>query len=73
MHSTDEEELLTAKPRYVEFNDEVDMKNPQFRIGIKFRSFKEFKEAVKNYGIKNRYVMNFKPNDTKKKNKYEIK
>ncbi|XP_039115507.1 uncharacterized protein LOC120250816 [Dioscorea cayenensis subsp. rotundata] len=33
---------------------------------MKFRSFKQFKEAVKNYGIKNPYVMNFKPNNKKK-------
>ena len=33
---------------------------------MKFRSFKQFKEAVKNYGIKNRCVMNFKPNNKKR-------
>ena len=33
---------------------------------MKFRSFKQFKDAAKNYGIKNRYVMNFKPDNKKK-------
>ena len=42
------------------------MKDPQFKIGMKFMNFKQFKEAVKNYGIKNRYVMNFKPNSKKR-------
>ncbi|XP_039145858.1 uncharacterized protein LOC120283285 [Dioscorea cayenensis subsp. rotundata] len=64
--STDEDELVTAKPRYAEFNNEVDIKNPQFKIGMKFGSFKQFREAVRSYGIKNRYVMKFKPNNKKK-------
>ena len=46
--STDEETIIPMRPRYAEFNDEVDMKNPQFKIGMKFRSFKQFKDAVKN-------------------------
>ena len=33
---------------------------------MKFRSFKQFKEVVKNYKIKNRYVMNFMPNKKRK-------
>ena len=64
--STDEDELVFNKPKYSEFNKECDMKDPQFKIGMKFRSFKQFKEVVKNYGIKNRYVMNFKPNSKKR-------
>lgn len=60
--STDEDDLAPTKPRYSEFNEDFDMKNPEFRIGMKFRSFAQFKEAVRNYGIKNRYVMNFRPN-----------
>lgn len=42
------------------------MKNPQFKVGMKFRSFKQFKKAVKNYGIRNRYAMNFKHNSKKR-------
>ena len=42
------------------------MKNPHFKIGINFKSFKQFKEAARNYGIKGRCVMNFKPNNNKK-------
>ncbi|XP_039141161.1 uncharacterized protein LOC120278432 isoform X2 [Dioscorea cayenensis subsp. rotundata] len=64
--STDEEELDPLRPRYTEFNEELDMKDPHFKIGMKFRSFKQFKEAVKNYGIKNKCVMNFKPNNKKR-------
>ncbi|XP_039120854.1 uncharacterized protein LOC120257450 [Dioscorea cayenensis subsp. rotundata] len=64
--STDEEELASSRARYPEFNGEVDMKNPQFKVGMKFRDFKQFKEAVRNYGIQNRYVMNFRPNTKKK-------
>lgn len=38
-------------PKYAEFNEEVDMKNPIFKIRIKFRSFKQFNETVESYGI----------------------
>ncbi|XP_039130803.1 uncharacterized protein LOC120267169 [Dioscorea cayenensis subsp. rotundata] len=40
------------------------MGDPQLQIGMKFRDFDQFKAAVRNYGIKNRYVMNFRPNDS---------
>ena len=63
--STNEDELVSNKPKYSEFNEECDMKDPQFKIGMKFMSFKQFKEVVKNYEIKNRYVMNFKPTSRK--------
>ena len=55
---TDEEELSSSKPRYAEFHEEFDMKDPQFQIGMKFSSFKQFREAVRNYEIKNRCVIN---------------
>ena len=51
------------KPNFPEFNTEVDMANPVFKIGLKFASFKQFKEAVKESAIKNRQVMIFKPNN----------
>lgn len=38
--SIDKDELVTSKPRYGEFNNEVDIKNPQVKIGTKFGSFK---------------------------------
>lgn len=33
---------------------------------MKFRSFTQFKEAVRNYAINNRCVINFKPNNKQK-------
>ena len=63
---TNEDELAHDRPKYSKFNKEFDMNNPQFKIGMKFRSFKQFKETVKNYGIRNRYVMNFKSNSKKR-------
>lgn len=50
--STDEDKLMTAWPKYSKFNETVGMRNPQFKIGMKFRSMKRFKDAVKNYRIK---------------------
>ena len=64
--STNKKALVPVRPSYAEFNDEVDMKNLQFKIGMKFRNFKQFKKAVKNYKIKNRCVMNFNLNNNKK-------
>ncbi|XP_039138185.1 uncharacterized protein LOC120275624 [Dioscorea cayenensis subsp. rotundata] len=52
-------DLVPIRPRYAEFNEEVDMKTPQFNA--EFRSFKQFEEAVKNC-----FVMNFKPNNKRK-------
>ena len=62
---TDDDELVSNKHKYSKFNEEYNMKDPQFKIGIKFGNFKQFNEAVKNYRIRNMYVMNFKPNSKK--------
>ena len=64
--SKDEECLVPGRPRYEEFSEGVDIKNPQFNIGMKFRSFKQFKDAVKKYKTRNHYVMNYKPNKNRK-------
>lgn len=56
---TDEEGIGPSKPRYAKFHEEFDMKDPQFQIGMMFSSFNQFKEVVRNYGVKNRFVMNF--------------
>ncbi|KAJ1703320.1 hypothetical protein LUZ63_003099 [Rhynchospora breviuscula] len=50
--------------RYPEFNALVDMANPQFKVGMVFGSFEEFKKAVKEYAIKQRRNIHFKKNDT---------
>ncbi|KAL3744004.1 hypothetical protein ACJRO7_013281 [Eucalyptus globulus] len=45
-----------------EFNAEVDMENPTFKLGMCFSNAKEFREAVRNHAIKNgrnvRFVKN---------------
>jgi MuDR family transposase/MULE transposase domain len=50
--------------RYPEFNANADMANPEFKVGMIFGSFKEFKCAVKEYAIKNRRNIQFEKNDT---------
>lgn len=62
----DEEDLDLLRSNYAEFDKESNMKELEFKIGMKFRSFKQFKGAIKNYGTKNRCVMNFKPNNKKR-------
>lgn len=63
--STYEDVLRVIRLKYPEFSNEVDMSDLVFKIGQKFRSFQQFREAVRNYGIKNQYVMNFRPNNKK--------
>ena len=46
-----------------EFNEEKEMNNPFLVKGLKFKNFKEFKDAVRNWGIKNRYQPYFSHND----------
>ncbi|XP_039039206.1 uncharacterized protein LOC120177009 [Hibiscus syriacus] len=49
-----------GKHRCPEFNDETDMENPQFKVGMIFGDKLKFKEAVRQYGIKNRVNIRFK-------------
>ncbi|XP_050204849.1 uncharacterized protein LOC126654895 [Mercurialis annua] len=63
LHScSDSDNEGSSKSRFPDFWEE-NMGDPRFEIGMIFKSFKQFKEAVRNYGIKNRYVINFKPNN----------
>ncbi|XP_039128877.1 uncharacterized protein LOC120265007 [Dioscorea cayenensis subsp. rotundata] len=71
--SADEDELGNSNPRYPEFNEHCDMRSPDFKIGMKFGSFNQFKEPVRSYEIKNRYEMNFNPNDKKRCRAYCMK
>ena len=54
-----------CRRKYAKFSEEIDLKGPHFKIGMKFTNFKQFRKAVRNYGIKHRIVMNFKPNNSK--------
>ncbi|XP_039126978.1 uncharacterized protein LOC120263148 [Dioscorea cayenensis subsp. rotundata] len=63
---TNEEGYGPEKHKYLDFHAELDMNDPHFEIGMKFSSFNQFKELVRNYGIKNRYVMNFRPSNKKR-------
>ncbi|KAK8613087.1 hypothetical protein V6N13_104409 [Hibiscus sabdariffa] len=47
-------------PKCPEFNDEVDMTNPQFKKGMKFSCKEILKEAIREYGIKSRHDVKFK-------------
>lgn len=42
----DEDELATNRPKYLEFNEECNMKIPQFKIRMNFRTFKQFHMGV---------------------------
>lgn len=64
--STDEEAEGQSRPKYPDFVEEIDIKDPHLKVGMKFTSFMQFREAVRNYGIKHRVVMNFKPSNSKR-------
>ncbi|XP_039067596.1 uncharacterized protein LOC120213560 [Hibiscus syriacus] len=49
-----------GKHRCPEFNDETDMENPYFKVGMIFGDKLKFKEAVRQYGIKNMVDIIFK-------------
>jgi MuDR family transposase/MULE transposase domain len=52
--------------RISEFRIETDMGNPKFTLGMIFSSKSEFRDAVKEYGIKNRVNIKFYKNDKKR-------
>ena len=82
--SSNDDEPNTRKKKTqkdLEFNIDRERYNPRFEISMRFNSFSEFKEAVKNWGIKNRWQLHFPTNDKlrcnamcylEKKNKKEV-
>nr|CAD1827388.1 unnamed protein product [Ananas comosus var. bracteatus] len=67
LHSADDssEDDLVMQRRYPEFRAETDMQNPQLGIGMLFASMKEFRQAIKEYSIKNRYNIKMVKNESK--------
>lgn len=57
---TDERMIATSRPKYARFSEVVNIEDTHFKIGMKFISFKLFRDTVRNYGIKHRFVMNFR-------------
>lgn len=59
--SSDGEE--SSKPRYPNFIPERDMQDPHFKIGMRFSSAREFKDAVNEYSLKHRKVIRYYTNE----------
>ncbi|KAK8705818.1 hypothetical protein V6N13_049407 [Hibiscus sabdariffa] len=55
-----------SKPRFPKFNRKTDMSNPTLKVGLIFANKAVLKEAIKMYGIKNRYSVKLKRNDSKR-------
>ncbi|KAM0888748.1 hypothetical protein ACQ4PT_028162 [Festuca glaucescens] len=51
------------KNTFSTFNAEVDMTNPEFKVGMIFSGVKEFRQALQNYSIKRRVKVNKIRND----------
>ncbi|KAK8540585.1 hypothetical protein V6N13_027104 [Hibiscus sabdariffa] len=66
LHSADNSVTDDRRRRYHEFNSEVDLENPQFRKGLVFADQKIIKVAVREYGVRNRYNVRLKVNDSKR-------
>ncbi|KAL4355209.1 hypothetical protein GQ457_06G006110 [Hibiscus cannabinus] len=66
LHSADDSVADDRRRRYHEFNSEVDLENPQFRKGLVFVDQKIIKAAVREYGVRNRYNVRLKVNDSKR-------
>ncbi|KAH0698943.1 hypothetical protein KY284_013158 [Solanum tuberosum] len=61
---SDEGENNGQKNNIYEEYDEGKNKNfPRFALGMKFKNFKQFKEACRELGIRKRRLLRFKPND----------
>eukprot|EP00257_Ricinus_communis_P015599 XP_015573550.1 uncharacterized protein LOC107261116 [Ricinus communis] len=60
--SSEDSDADSRKQRWHVFNEEIDMANPSFKIGMLFNSFKQFKDVVKSSLIKNRNQIIFGPN-----------
>ncbi|KAK8626053.1 hypothetical protein V6N13_133705 [Hibiscus sabdariffa] len=53
-------------PKWTEFNTECDMENPKFKVGLVFPNKDTLKEALRQYGRKNRYYVKFDINDRRR-------
>nr|XP_019710942.1 uncharacterized protein LOC109506727 [Elaeis guineensis] len=54
------------RKRFSEFRAETNMQNPQFEVGMLFTSMAEFRQAVREYSIKNRYILRMVKNEKDK-------
>lgn len=60
---SDRENKEEDEVTYPEYEEEKDKYNPSLELGMKFRSLGQFKEACRNWGIKNRCQLYFPTND----------
>ncbi|KAL4309024.1 hypothetical protein GQ457_01G010200 [Hibiscus cannabinus] len=69
---TDSDSLHSAhgsdsdSPIWTEFNTERDMENPKFKVSLVFPNKETLKEALRQYGRKNRYYVKFDINDRRR-------
>ncbi|KAK8624307.1 hypothetical protein V6N13_065654 [Hibiscus sabdariffa] len=66
LHSVNDSITDDKRRRYPEFNSKVDLENPQFRKGFVFADKKIIKAVVREYGVRNRYNVRLKVNDSKR-------
>ncbi|CAL2264562.1 unnamed protein product [Prunus armeniaca] len=50
-------------PKFQEFRPETDMRNPMFKLGLRFATTDLFRKAIRNYSIVNMRMIKFKCND----------
>ncbi|XP_028070295.1 uncharacterized protein LOC114272787 [Camellia sinensis] len=64
--SSSDEGGTSHRRQYLVFNVDSDMHNPQFKLGMEFKSHDMFRDAVKEYAIKWRKHITFTKNDKQK-------
>ncbi|CAL8119398.1 unnamed protein product [Prunus armeniaca] len=50
-------------PTFQDFRPEIDMRNPVFKLGLRFATTDLFRKAIRNYSIVNKRMIKFKCND----------
>ena len=62
VHESDSDDVS----QWLEFNIETEMRNPYFKKDMLFSNSEVLKDAIRQYGIKNRYNMKLERNDKKR-------
>ncbi|KAL3517043.1 hypothetical protein ACH5RR_023945 [Cinchona calisaya] len=64
--SEENDDNSRKQPKYHVFNEKTDMKDPVFKVGMLFKSVKEFRAAIRAHSIKDGRNVRFKKNEGKR-------
>ncbi|KAL3537235.1 hypothetical protein ACH5RR_000601 [Cinchona calisaya] len=64
--SEENDDNSRKQPKYHVFNEKTDMKDPVFKVGMLFKSVKEFRAAIRAHSTKDGRNVRFKKNESKR-------